>query len=157
MKRIALSIPVLLTLLATSPAGARNIEQWSYEELFAKSDFVVIAVPASKTRDTKERNVLTYNISPGVDVLGVSTAFESLLVIKGPKRKKFVLHHYRLAPGDGGTGVERVILNGPGLVSFDPEPVPQPFLMFLVRERDGRLAPVANQTDLSTSVQKLPL
>ena len=150
MKRIALVIPVLLNSLAIAPAHARNIAQWSYEELFAKSDFVVIAEPVSKTRDTRERSILTYNISPGVDVIGVNTEFESLLVIEGTSRKKFILHHYRLAPFDG------VMLNGPGLVSFDPRSVPQPFLMFLVRESDGRFAPVGHQTDLSTSVQQLP-
>jgi len=148
MKRVALTIPMLL-ICSLSPAGARNIEQWTYAELFAKSDFVVIAEPVSKTRDTTERNVLTYNISPGVDVIGVSTEFESLLVIKGTKRKKFILHHYRLAPFDG------VMLNGPGLVSFDAGPVPKSYLMFLVRESDGRFAPVAQQTDPRTSVQEL--
>jgi hypothetical protein len=148
MKRIAL---VLLSWLPFLPANARNVEQWSYEELFTKSDFVVIAAPASKTRDTKERNLLTYNISPNVAVIGVTTEFESLLVLKGPKRKKFTLHHYRPAP------LDKVMLNGPGLLSFNPDPVPQPFLMFLVRESDGRFAPVAQQTDLGTSVQQLPL
>ena len=151
MKHIAIVIPVLLSLLPIAPANARNVEQWSYEDLFTKSDFVVIAEPASKTRDTRERNVLTYNISPGVAVIGVTTEFESLLVLKGPKRKKFVLHHYRLAPFDG------VMLNGPGLISFNPEPLPPSFLMFLVRESDGRYAPVAQQTDLFTSVKQLPL
>jgi hypothetical protein len=140
---------VLVSALALPFAGARNIEQWSYEELFAKSDFVVIARLVSKTHDTKERSVLRHNISPGVDVIGVVTEFESELVIKGSRRKTFTLHHYRMAPFDG------VMLNGPGLVSFEPGPVPQPFLMFLVRESDGRFAPVAFQTDLSTSVQQL--
>jgi len=47
------------------------------------------------------------------------------------------------------------MLNGPGLVSFDAGPVPKSYLMFLVRESDGRFAPVAQQTDPRTSVQEL--
>ena len=153
MKSAPLVIAILVSTLISQSASARNVEYWSYDELFSKSDFVVIAQPASKTRDTAERTLLTYNISPGVDVLGVNTEFESLLVLKGAKRKKFTLHHYRLAPYK--KGGPRIILNGPALMSFTAGPVPRFYLMFLVRERDGRFAPVAQQTDPSTSVQGL--
>ena len=57
MKPFAFFVAVLITALP--PAGARNIYVPTYDELFAKSDFVVIAQPARKTRDTNERATVT--------------------------------------------------------------------------------------------------
>jgi hypothetical protein len=139
-------------LAIVTAAHARLLEVPTYDELFAKSDFVVIARPVSKTRDTRERTLLTENISPGVSAIGVVTEFESLFVIKGTKRQQFTLHHYRYGPSR-----ERIILNGPTFTTFEPKRYStQPFLMFLVRERDGRFVPVAGQVDPRFSVQQLP-
>jgi hypothetical protein len=146
MKRSA--VIVALVLIAVGPAYSRNISWPGYDELFAKSDFVVIAEPATKTRDTREHTVLTENISPGVSAIGVVTDFKCLLVLKGARRLRFTLHHYRL--GESG-----LIINGPNFMAYKPGIVTQPFLMFLVRERDGRFAPTAGQIDPGISVQKL--
>jgi hypothetical protein len=155
MNRLALIATVSLSLIAADPGYSRNIPGFDYDELFANADFVVIAEPASKTRDTRERTVLTKNISPGVSALGVVTEFKCLLVLKGAKRQHFTLHHYRLVPADRVDRVERVILNGPTFKTYEPQLGGQPFLMFLVRERDGRFAPVAGQIDPLISVQEV--
>jgi hypothetical protein len=150
MKSVALVTALVLSTAAMQHAGGRNIEVPTSDELFEKSDFIVIAQPATNTRDTSEHALLTQNISPGVSAVGVVTEFECLQVIKGAKRQRFTLHHYRYGPSD-----ERIILNGPTFMTFAPEPGTQPFLMFLVRERDGRFAPVAGQVDPVLSVQQI--
>lgn len=129
-------ITVLFILLSTAIVGARLISHMSYQELLDKSDLVVIATPTS-TNDTKERIGL-----PGLvaqPVVGVETKFEVSAVFKGDKAlKDLVLHHYR---ADAIT-----VSNGPNLVSFDPEKK-RTFLLFLVRETDGRYAPAFGQLD----------
>ena len=92
------------------------------------------------TADTEERSKL-----PGsgdvIALVGVNTTFETRLMFKGGKGlKKFVLHHYRLAESDV------AIVNGPDLVSFDIRK-PWPYLLFLVKEADGRYAPATDQID----------
>jgi hypothetical protein len=74
--------------------------------------------------------------------LGVSTEFDVRLVFKGKDAlKKFTLHHYKLADQ------RQTFVSGPDLIAFDSKPWPKPVLLFLVRERDGRYAPVTGQTD----------
>jgi hypothetical protein len=131
--------------------SAYTITPWSYEDLFAKSDFVVIAAPSARTRDTSERMTLQ-KITPPVSVIGVTTEFQTLFVLKGSKARHFTLHHYReparkLKPNE-------VILGGPDLLTFDPPKrekgilvAPKRYLLFLVREADGRFAPVSGQQD----------
>ena len=46
MKRALLSAAILI--VAAAPLGSRTIPQYPYDELFAKSDFVVIAQPLTK-------------------------------------------------------------------------------------------------------------
>ena len=71
-------------------------------------------------------------------------------MIKGAKRKRFTLHHYREGPSG-----EHTIVNGPTFMTFDLKETTQTFLMFLVRERDGRFAPVVGQLDPDLSIQQL--
>ena len=141
MKPSAFCVAVLITALP--PAGARNIYVPTYDELFAKSDFVVIARPITATRDTPEHNAIRDIGDPPLPVIGVITDFEAIFVIKGPKRKRFTLHHYRWAP----VKKDVVMVNGPAFVSYDAKPIQPTLLMFLTRERDGRFAPTAGQTD----------
>ena len=149
MKRLLLVAAIFLILNIPRSISARFLDVWPYEKLFAKSDFVVIAKPLTVTHDTKERSVLP-KIMPDVAVIGVVTEFHTLLVLKGSKRDRFTLHHYRLSDPDA------PIVNGPTLVSFDPNREHMPYLLFLVREADGRYAPVAGQIDPeNVSVQKL--
>jgi hypothetical protein len=65
-------------------------------------------------------------------------------VLKGDKTtKQFTLHHYRKAQ------IRAPGLDEPSLVFFDPSDLSQrsAYLLFLVREPDGRFAPTGGQTD----------
>ena len=80
--------------------------------------------------------------------IGVETVFVVSAVFKGDAGlKRFTLHHYRDARFKNESDI--VQLNGPLLVSFDPADPSKhnSYLLFLVRERDGRFAPVGGQTD----------
>ncbi len=150
MTRTLLSAATLL-IAAAPQLVPRTIPQYSYDELFARSDLVVIAEPLRKTRDTPERSTLPY-VSPPHRAIGVETEFRAELVLKGRKRDRFVLHHYRERPEPprkGPDGVERVLVDGLLLVTFDPKKNSE-YLLFLVREPDGRFAPTGGQTDVDT-------
>jgi hypothetical protein len=139
----------LSIFVALDRVSARLMQDWTYQELFAKSDLVVIAKVSTSTRDTNEQNTVT-DISPPEPVIGVTTEFESLLVLKGQKQDRFVLHHYRRKSSEP-------LVNGPMLVSFNPDDH-RTYLLFLLREHDGHFAPVAGQTDPGVfSVKELSL
>lgn len=136
-----------LVLAATAMLDARLMRSWSYQELLDQSDLVVIAAPTG-TSDTPEQIDLpgiavagADNQPRGLPVIGVETRFRVSAVLKGGKAlTQFVLHHYREARP------EAVSSNGPALVAFDPVKTGS-FLLFLVREADGRYAPTSGQTD----------
>ena len=138
MRNLATILAVVLSIAFGNLVSAQLMYAWTYEELFSKSDFVVIAEPISATHDTDERTTLP-ELDPSVSAIGVVTDFKTLLVLKGQKQDRFVLHHYRLPESDV------AIINGPVLVKFNPGH--HEYLLFLVRERDGRFAPVAGQAD----------
>src|SRR5947208_13983298 len=146
MKRIALITAILLTTSMRHPVSSGLIDARTFDELLAKADFVVIAKRISSTRDTPERSVLHDIREP---VIGVVTEFQTLLTLKGIKRERFILHHYRLVPSNV------ALVNGATLLRFDPEQDHRPYLLFLVREPDGRFGPVASQTDLDVSVRQV--
>lgn len=134
-----------------SNADARIVREIGYDELFAKSDLVVIARPLTKTTDTGERSYfpdVTRTDAGGrqsrIPSVGVETAFEIAWVIKGrPVGGRFVLHHYREEHSP------RLEADGMMLVSFDPSD-PRSLrdtLLFLTKEPDGRYAPYGGQTD----------
>ena len=133
------AIPPLVVLLTAMTATARITASWTFQEMFAKADLVVIAYGIS-TRDTDEHTTLN-DLEPHVPVVGVTSEFKTSLVLKGPRElERFQLHHYRFASAD-----DQLAANSPDLVRLSERHVP--FLMFLVRERDGRYAPVTGQTD----------
>jgi hypothetical protein len=130
---------VLLVALPGPLTARLAREDWTFEEMFAKSDLVVIATPIA-IFETQEHTTLK-DIAPPVEVLGLRTEFQVRLVLKGDKKmNKFVLHHYKLEH-------EEPMTNGPELVSFDSRIWGTPCFLFLVREHDGRYAPVTGQTD----------
>jgi hypothetical protein len=148
--RLGITTPFLLVISVPS-AFAYLITPWSYADLFAKSEFVVIATPLTESRDTSERMTLQ-DISPPVRVIGVTTDFRILYVLKGSKRHRFKLHHYREPPPKPNV----IVMGGPNLASFDPAKGHKRYLLFLVREADGRFAPVSGQRDpANVSVQEL--
>jgi hypothetical protein len=87
----------ILLLAPTIVTQARIVRAWSYQELYDQSDLIVIAKYISSER-TAEQTVLP-NISPNVDVVGLSSKFAVFLVLKGDQSPKLlVLHHYQLSP-----------------------------------------------------------
>lgn len=145
-------IIVALLLTPVSPLGhAHNVPWWGYDNMFRLSEFVVIAQATTDTRDTRERTALQ-DCDPPLRVIGVATDFESLYVLKGPKLKRFTLHHYR----ETSVRPDEIRIQDCAIfMSFKAHFATQPFLMFLVRERDGRFAPAGPQTDPKMSLQKI--
>jgi hypothetical protein len=132
---------VFLMLIAAlaAPLTGRLVKEWTFQEMFAQSDLVVIGTPVA-TVQTAEHTTLP-DLSPSVAVLGLNTEFQARLVLKGDqKMKKFVLHHYKLEH-------EESMINGPELVRFDSQIWGPHYLLFLAKEHDGRYAPVTGQTD----------
>lgn len=130
---------------------ARAVRAWSYQELLDKSDEVFIATPTA-TNDSPEHIDL-----PGLSgqkVIGVETRFAVSAVLKGNKaQKEFVLHHYR--PGPDGM----IVPNGPTFVSFavsgNPTLPARSYILFLLREADGRYASVVGQVDPGLGIREL--
>jgi hypothetical protein len=133
-------IPALLVVLATvGTASARITVAWTYQQMWDKADLVVIAYGVS-TRDTAERTTLN-DLEPHVPVIDVVSEFKTSLVLKGKRDTgTFQLHHYRFASAH-----DQLAANSPDLVRLSKTHLP--FLMFLVKEPDGRYAPVTGQTD----------
>ena len=97
------------------------MREMTYQERFDKSDLIVIAHPATKTTDTKER-----------------TFFPDIATVN-PDRTK---------TKDPAIGVETVFdMGGPQTVSFNHPDSGRAVLLFLVKESDGRYAPYGGQTD----------
>lgn len=136
MKRLIffISIAALVT-----PLIARLTREWTFQEMFAKSDLVVIATPIA-TVQTTEHTALP-DLSPAVTVSGLNTEFQVRLVLKGDQKiKKCVLHHYELDH-------QACLINGPELLTFNSQMWGPHYLLFLTKEPDGRYAPVTGQTD----------
>lgn len=137
---------IVCALVLTASAPAYLLPSFTYEEMFARSDLVVIARPY-RSRDTGKRT-LDRNVNPAVHVAEVITDCQSFYILKGPKLKEFKLHHYRDL-----TDPKVAVIGGPTGISFNAH---RRYLMFLVREADGRFAPFAGQTDVvDISVQEI--
>jgi hypothetical protein len=123
----AIGLPALTT--------GRLTENWSDSEVFEKADLVVVAI-AGSTSNTRERISLALN--PPVPVTGIETEFEVRIVLKGsPAVRKLRLHYYKS---------DEEFTNGPWLIEIPKDKHPT-YLLFLIREPDGRYAPATNQID----------
>lgn len=143
MKALIFALAFLTIPLAVS---ARIIKTWSYQEMQDKADLVVIAA-LTDIKDTKESIV----IWKPVTAVGVEANFKILGMFKGGKDiQTLVLHHYRLTdPGSG-------ILDGPNYCDFDiKRDRYHAYLLFLVREPDGRYSSVTGQYDAAFGVQEV--
>jgi hypothetical protein len=138
MKPVRFFVTAAFLLLTTAIVSARLMGSWSYQQLLDKSDLVVVATPTVTNDTQEERDLPGYT---AIRAIGVETQFKVSVVLKGDKViKDFVLHHYR-APQPGES-----YPNGPNLLSFNPSKK-RSFLIFLIREADGRYAPTCGQTD----------
>jgi hypothetical protein len=159
--RLVVIAAAMLFCATVNESQARLIEVLNYQQLLEKSDLVVIATPKTKTIDTKEQaffeNVVQQDENGKqrkVKSIGVETVFAVSAVLKGDKTtKRFTLHHFREAQSGPSMG-------GPVLVFFDPSDMSKlsSYLLFLVREPDGRFAPTGGQTDPGyKAINPLPL
>jgi len=139
-----------LLLISNAIVAARGVRLWSYQELLDRSDLVVIATPIA-TDDTKE--VTAFPGFEGERFIGVQTRFAVSAFLKGDKTlTNLVLHHYRAPHGTSSSRLP----NGPTFVSFAPRTsAERAYILFLVREIDGRYAPAAGQVDPALSVREL--
>jgi hypothetical protein len=154
MKTIRLLVLTTAFLLCvTGIVAARGVRVWPYQELLEKSDLVVLATP-NASNDTKEHIDLPGFV--GQPVIGVETRFAVSAILKGYKEQRdFVFHHYRTPDGANIPNVP----NGPSFVSFAPPEKPtstqRTYILFLLREADGRYAPVVGQADPALGVKEL--
>jgi hypothetical protein len=127
----------LALLSVPSLVSARFMTGWmELDEAWNKADLVVIAKAVS-TKDTAERTTLG-DMQPPLEVTGVETEFETQLVFKGSKNiKKFILHHYK---------TDEDFANGPSFVVVPQDKHPF-YLLFVIKEKDGRYAPTNDQID----------
>ena len=110
-------------------------------------DIIAVAKPVSTT-DTDEQTNLPH-ISLDVHVIGLSSVFEVVFVLKGDTNlTKLVVRHYRLASQN------QLMVDGPNLASFDPKESGR-YLLFLRREPDGRYAPLDQVDPAMSSIVKL--
>jgi hypothetical protein len=117
--------------------------------MFAKADVVALANWVS-VKDTNERTVLPLSELAGT-VIGVTTEFETSLVLKGPvNAREVTLHHYRLESELGSAPDGRLKLIRITGAKREPDgrefPGGGKFLLFLKKEPDKRYSPVTDQT-----------
>jgi RHS repeat-associated protein len=96
---------------------------------------------------TQETGLKDYRNRVELPTMGVflqpDPKFESCLVLKGDKKiARFQLHHYRYRSADD----EDAVANTPEFVKIT-RGRKTTFLLFLVRESDGKYVPVTGQTD----------
>jgi hypothetical protein len=137
MTRLRVPFFLLVAIGFVFDGEARITKAWKDQEVFDKADLVVIAQVVT-TEDTDERStVLTHS------AIGLITEFRTQLILKGENSiKSFQLHYYRLASKSDA----QTIANGPALIEI-PEGKHPTYLLFLIREADGRYAPATDQTD----------
>jgi ankyrin repeat protein len=143
MKKI---ISGFLFLAATTfVADARSINSPDLRTIDKTMDIIAIAKPVSTIDTDEQTNLSTYQ--PPVPVVGLSSVFEVVFVLKGDTNlTKLVVHHYRLADHSGWSEFS--------LASFNPKESTR-YLLFLRREPDGRYAPYDQVDPAETSILKL--
>jgi len=118
--RLVLAASTILFCVTPEQSQAHLMEAFTYQELLAKSDLVVIATPKSETTDTAEQAFFPNLVREDkdgrrskVESIGVETIFVVAAVLKGDKTiKKLTLHHYREVSSS------HVMVNRPLLVFF---------------------------------------
>lgn len=141
---IALGLP----LGGDARVSARIIERsWTYAALLGDSDLVVIGFSLGTTDTDEAWTVphLAQRTGDGphepVRLKGVETRIGVLATLRGACAPTITLHHYADPRAE-----DAVIVNGPNLASFSTAKA-RNYLLFLVKEPDGRYAPTGGQLD----------
>ncbi len=149
-RRIILSVVAFVVMMGIcSSAQARLMRSWDYKKLSEESELIVIAIQAQPSEMTLNTIILP-DIGPDqIKVNEMMTNFVIAGVLKGQVEDKVLqLRHYALLSS------EKISLNGPGLVSFDPQER-FAYLLFLKKGADGVYEPMSGQTDPNQAVKKL--
>jgi hypothetical protein len=130
---------------------------WPYDKLTAEADLIVIATPIV-VKDTAKKTELPGgirmtgedNVPRPIPAIEMEATFEVLSVLKGEeKTKTFIFHYLRQEPPP-----KLPIVNGAGLVSFDPKEKKR-FLLFLRREPKGGFSSLTGQIDPIQGLKEL--
>ncbi len=147
-------LALLICLFAMAEAQARIHRFWSYDDLATNATLVVVATPTNVTEISEVAalpNIVTVHPDGSKEPVmgaGVDTTFQILTVLKGEcATRSLVLHHYKEARKMPSFGP-------PGLVSFEPKDKKR-YLMFLLKEADGRYVAVSGQTDPDDSIKQM--
>jgi hypothetical protein len=131
-------------------ANARIIHPWSEAELQNGSDIIVIGHPIA-VMDLEETSSLGWSQTATFHpkFRGIETKFSVSRVLKGSlEDDRLVLHHYREETEWGSPP------NGPIFIAFSPGSTNE-YLLYLVRDGNGRYAPVAGQVDPYLSIESV--
>jgi hypothetical protein len=147
-------------IVMTATAQARVVALWPYERLFKEADVIVIAA-AAETVDTDAQPAYR-DWAPFL--VGQRTTFTIDCVVKGtPPDGPLQLNHFRFkdgaVPPNGPMLVvvrtKPLVIRGDGKTTADM-PVGTPrYLLFLKRNPDGGLEPVAGEVDPALSVKEI--
>lgn len=157
--KTTLRIATLLVFIITigSSANARPMASWPYDKLTADADLIVIATPTS-VKDTGKKTELPGgirmtgddNIPRPIPAIAMEATFEVLSVLKGEaKGKEFIFHYLRQDPPP-----TMPIINGAGLVTFDPNKKER-YLLFLRRQPEGGFSSLTGQIDPIQGIKEL--
>jgi hypothetical protein len=152
-------IGLLVVFCLIPQSYGRLKETWDYERLTREATLIVIATPTEIVPETDANGEVValpnigsasgYGTVSPLMAKGVDTKFQVLTVLKGPATTKgLVLHHFKL-PVTG-----QPMINGPGLVSFDPKEKKR-FLLFLHKDEKDRWVAVSGQTDPDDAILEI--
>ena len=170
LQATAMLTAIVGTLSFPATSTARKIQSWSYNQLFQKSDIVVIGA-AINTVPTNRK--WAEPIFDPQHFRGVITSFRVASILKGTPPKTIQVLHYAYVD------LTSPVNDGPGLVSFISSPgshnlqprqqnpkaakllsktrqsrnSPPEYLLFLKKRQDGSFAAVSGQVDPIFSVR----
>lgn len=151
----------LFWMIASTCQG-RITKLWTYDDLFAQSDAIVIGKLVSNERVD---NAAPKELS-NVPLIAEKVTFQIISTIKGEGAKTLSFINYRLMPN-------KIVMNGPNLMTFrkdavkvdfvhkdnlDKEPgsIPAPYyIIFLYKESDGNFRPVTGFYDARYSFREI--
>ena len=147
----AIFLPTCVTLLLlVSPASARPVRMWSFQELNDKADLVVVATVASSA-DAKDH---AYPDAKATTWVAIDSVFNVAGMLKGElKTPTLTVRHYRYydrrldaasAPEDGPCFLKFPARDGEGYLNQ--------YLMFLKRSADAFYEPLSGQGDPHYSI-----
>ncbi|NQT84025.1 hypothetical protein HQ563_13445 [bacterium] len=127
-----LAIPLLSFATAgviSFAAFARPVRRWSPEELYERSDLVLIGI-VTEVKDTGTTSTIRLASNPPLPVRTLRATVRVMEVVKGKTKDKVLIEY---TPLDWSKVLDPVV-NGPGRISLQEGRV---YLMYLTKEREA--------------------